>query len=91
MATDRMTELAAISAVPPAAPPAAFAVTDEVWAAVRDFHTHLHRLCGLCGQSINIVSCDDVEFRYSAAQLDGLVLAHLVQRHGWTRESIGDT
>lgn len=91
MVIDRMTELAAISSTPPAAPPAGFAVTAEVWAGVRKWPTCLHRLCALCGRSINIAAYDDVAYQYTPQELEGLVLAHLIQSHGWTRESISET
>lgn len=88
------------------APPTEIAVDPDVWRGARLWHTIsrrdtttslqgkvTRRLCGLCGQSLNLVSVlddDGVEhpYMYGENELTGLTLAHLIQRHGWTRESI---
>lgn len=94
---DDRRELAALS-TERVVPVPEFAVTAQVWSGVRRWLTVLrtkldqvdtvHRGCGLCGQSINVDSVKGVKYEYSSTELDGLVLAHLIQRHGWTRETI---
>lgn len=43
-----------------------------------------------CGQLIGWVVSEHRPYQYSDVQWDGLILAHLIQRHGWTREVIGE-
>lgn len=43
-----------------------------------------------CGQVIVPVRMDEGLYEYSDEEYEGLVLAHLMQCHGWTRETIGE-
>jgi hypothetical protein len=45
---------------------------------------------GICGQIVLPVSQDGELYEYTDEERQGLVLAHLMQRHGWTRETIGE-
>jgi len=74
-------------------PPAEFAVSADVWTAVRDWPTQLadrggqiHTVCGRCDQSIMVMAKDGQAYSYAELDQDGLTLAHLIQRHEWTRE-----
>jgi hypothetical protein len=44
---------------------------------------------GRCGQVVLPVSRDGDLYEYTDEEREGLVLAHLMQRHGWTREVVG--
>lgn len=80
--------------------PEQFAVSEAVWAGVREWNTALRlagddigtvrRTCISCGQSINVAWNNRGVYEYTGEQLDGLVLAHLIQTHGWTRETCGE-
>lgn len=80
-------------------PDPAFAVSESVWAALRSWDTRTtpdpdrpgwaYRVCGECVQAVNTAWTPRGVYRYSAAELEGLLLAHLIQRHGWSRETSG--
>lgn len=82
------------------APPSEFAVAAHVWEGVRSWETVLrpahdavhtvNLVCGECGQAIMVSWNDKGRFEYNQDQVDGLKLAHLIQAHGWTRETIGE-
>lgn len=42
-----------------------------------------------CAQVVVPVRLGDGTYEYSAEEYEGLVLAHMMQCHGWTRESAG--
>lgn len=44
---------------------------------------------GICGQAVVPVSQDGELYEYTDEEREGLLLAHLMQRHGWTREGVG--
>lgn len=77
-----------------------FAVSEQVWDGVRSWETVLRPnrdaahttqyVCGECGQGIAVAWNDKGRYTYSQDQLDGLKLAHLIQQHGWTRETVGE-
>jgi hypothetical protein len=76
----------------------------EVSQAVRDAarlvatseRTRVDEICLLwaggrvCGQIIAPLRVGREEYFYSDVEKEGLLLAHLMQRHGWTRESTGE-
>lgn len=79
--------------------PAGFAIADEVRAAVgswnMDLVTRTDWVCAGCRQVVVPVRCGQgadwpADYRYTPEEAQGLVLAHLMQRHGWTRETIGE-
>lgn len=73
-----------------------FAVTDEVWQAVRAWPTTVdirpdgtqERRCAVCAQSLYITARKGLSYHYTGEQVDGLTFAHLAQRHGFTREQV---
>jgi len=75
-------------------PKAAFAVPAEVWDSVRAWPVdhavrdgQVHVVCGDCRQSVlAITGKDGTLYTYAELDQDGLLLAHLIQRHDWTRE-----
>ena len=77
-----------------------FAVSESVWDGVRSWETVLrpahdavhtvNQVCGECGQAIVVLWNDKGRYEYGQDQVDALKLAHLIQAHGWTRESVGE-
>lgn len=73
-----------------------FAVSDVVWDAVRAWPTTVdtrpdgtqERRCGVCTQSLFITIRQNRAYHYTGEQVDGLIFAHLAQRHGFTREQV---
>lgn len=69
-----------------------FRIADEVIAAARNWKTmyiegHLRCLpTWSCGQSIIHIA----ERQIDVTMIESALLAHLMQRHGWTREAVGD-
>lgn len=53
----------------------------------QDTGVWVYRTCGLCDQAINPLVKDRVLYRFSDEELDATLLAHLIQSHGWTRET----
>lgn len=43
-----------------------------------------------CGQVVVPVSMDGETYEYTEDDRRALVLAHLIQQHGWTREAVGE-
>jgi hypothetical protein len=82
------------------APKPEFAVAPHVlWAAANDGYLlpnrdeesgDWHHSCVMCGQSVAVMSTVMGQYRYTEEQLTGLTVAHLIQRHGWTRETTGE-
>jgi hypothetical protein len=46
--------------------------------------------CQACEQAIAIARKGQGTYQYGTEEFAGLVLAHLMQRHRWTRERIGE-
>lgn len=87
-------ELAAVEAAPRVVPDRDFAVVPEVLAAASQIADRLRvgvwLCCPLCRQGIVEQIWDGKRYEMPVEQFEALVLAHLVQRHHWTRELIGD-
>lgn len=75
-------------------PPAAFAVAAQVWHAVRRVGDQLcvgvWLCCPMCRQGIVETSFGGKPYGVPQDQFESQVLAHLIQRHDWTRETVGD-
>jgi hypothetical protein len=71
--------------------PAGIAVSPAVLdAAARTATDYIERRhCRLCGQSIYTVSKNHAVYSYTADEVLGLIAAHMIQCHGWTREVPG--
>jgi hypothetical protein len=95
--------LVAVEAADRVPVPAAFAVAREVELAALDWPTHLRYrhdkpphpwrqdiCCNACGQSIAVLVLKGQSFEYTPDQVGGLLVAHVIQAHHWTRETIGD-
>lgn len=77
-----------------------FAVAQQVWDAVRLWETALrpahdvagtvHHVCCACGQGIYPAWNARGRYSYTDEELDSLKLAHVIQRHGWSREAPGE-
>lgn len=78
-------------------PPAEFAVSDQVQQAASDWPLLLRvegerqktdgmLLCQRCRQGIVPLWKEDVKYTYNGEAMRGLIIAHLIQNHGWTRE-----
>ena len=77
-----------------------FAIREEVLTAahgiVTSERTRVDEICliwnggRVCGQVVIPVSVGREKYLYTDEERDALMLAHLMQRHGWTRETIGD-
>lgn len=74
-------------------PPAGFAVPAHVWALVDALPSGIetrgdqeHATCLQCDQSYAVMARAGVLYEYADGELDGLLLAHLIQAHHWTRE-----
>lgn len=50
-----------------------------------------YKVCPLCKQGIYLVADWRGGVEYTTEQADSLILDHLMKRHGWTRESIGES
>ncbi len=77
---------------PRPAPPG-FAVPEHVWELVREWpikrradDRRRDMVCEACGQQVFPITKGDRRYQYKVGQRDGLVLAHLIQVHGWNRE-----
>lgn len=77
--------------------PVGFAVPGDVWADVRGWPLGLRvdadridRICSHCWQTVIPMSNPQGAYHYTDEEKDGLVLAHLIQAHGWTREGRPD-
>lgn len=75
-------------------PKPSFAVAPEVWDAVRAWPTSVWtrpdgtqwRGCSDCLQGIYCTARKGRSYHYTGEEAEGLIFAHLAQRHGWTRE-----
>lgn len=74
------------------APGPEFAVSDEVWRAVKYviLRPASWLCCGLCRQGIVQTMWDHTSYATHDGEVDSLILMHMIQRHGWTRETVGD-
>lgn len=70
------------------APPSDFAVAPQVWDAVAaiDLVPSQWLCCPHCQQGVIHVDWNTQPYMYSVDEQRGLVLAHMIQVHGWTRE-----
>lgn len=73
--------------------PEFFAVPESVWALVRKWCLarrespgRIDGVCMHCGQGVLPIAKDGHYYDYSEGQQDGMILAHLIQAHGWSRE-----
>lgn len=91
-------ELAALSGER-VTPDPQFAVSGEVLDAVyrmgmpvwRDEDMFERWHCPKCSRGV--ILCRDpagTRYRYLPGDVEGLLLAHLIQAHGWSRESVGE-
>lgn len=71
------------------APPSDFAVAPEVWDAVADIALVPSGwlCCPHCRQGVIHVDWNRQLYAYTVDEQRGLVLAHMIQSHGWTREA----
>jgi hypothetical protein len=68
-----------------------FRIADEVIKAASNwalFHDTEHLRCWKCGQSVMSIRPTVL---VTLADESGSLLAHLMQRHGWTRETPGES
>jgi hypothetical protein len=56
------------------------------------FAERVDALCGYghCNQVVVPIRRDAESYEYTDEEREGLILAHLMQRHEWTRETIGE-
>ena len=75
--------------------PEEMAVTDHVWEALAEMvfplvptgENRYDAFCARCDQPVFPVERKGVKYAYSIDQMNGLKLAHMIQTHGWTRET----
>lgn len=90
--------LAAVEAAPRQPLSAQFEISSHVrraaarWPTYERVSDYGHRVDAMCAceQSVAVLRRNGQDVHYDDDQIEGLVLAHLMQRHGWTRETIGD-
>lgn len=81
--------------------PPGMAVPERVWTQaaawptrerviIRQGHKHTYLCCEQDGQSIAALRMGDTAYYYEPRILEGLILAHLIQAHGWSREGSPD-
>lgn len=80
-----------------------FAVRPHVWDAVRQWGTYLEEdddytlreRCSACSQQVMLLALPGGDLHYGSDNdreelRESLIFAHLVVRHGWTREQTGE-
>lgn len=84
--------LAELDGTPLVAPDRRFAVAEHVRDVATKMNLHIGAwlCCPLCRQGIVQMSWDGALYQVTPEQRTALVVGHMIQTHGWTRESIGD-
>lgn len=76
--------------------PEGFRISDEVLLQAGWFRAEApveqasYRVCPLCKQGIYLIHDWRGEVHHTTEDADALILDHLMKRHGWTREAIGE-